>query len=230
MQVGLTCIHDTSACSGTWIRLCQHHTEVADPAVHATCYQQLPRMNNPIQHSFSEANTGKLRAMTDSKPAPDNEDGQPPQQANERLQLIWDVFTFQFKLLLDGLRDVLLSPLSIGSAIAGIVFGGKDPYRYYRPLLKLGRRSEIWINLFGHRQGRSTSDHLIEPLKQRVMAEAEANVWVRKAGEHLDRGRRGAPPADDTQPPSPAAARNTGAPQSEPGPPDPSEPPDNTQK
>jgi len=70
-----------------------------------------------------------------------------------RLHLLWDVVVFQFKLAADGLRDILLSPLSIISAILGLVAGGDNPYRYYRRLLRLGHKSEIWINLFGNREG-----------------------------------------------------------------------------
>ena len=46
-----------------------------------------------------------------------------------RLQLIWDVFVFQFKLIADGLRDVLLSPVSIISAVLGLLTGGDQPDR-----------------------------------------------------------------------------------------------------
>jgi hypothetical protein len=48
-----------------------------------------------------------------------------------RLQLVWDVTLFQFTLVLDGLRDVLLSPLSIGWAIIGLAAGGDQPDRTY---------------------------------------------------------------------------------------------------
>ena len=112
---------------------------------------------------------------------------QDPSTETSRLQLLWDVFLFQFKLAADGLRDVLLSPLSVISAIVGLVVGGEDPYRYFRQLLRLGRRSEAWINLFGHREDRGTSDEMVAPIKQRVISQAHGNRWIRKAGSKLNR-------------------------------------------
>ena len=104
-----------------------------------------------------------------------------------RLQLVLDVVVFQFKLAADGLRDVLLSPLSIIAAVMGLVAGGDDPYRYFRDLLRFGRRTELWINLFGYRKHAGTSDDLIAPIKEKVMSEAQANPWISKAGGELNR-------------------------------------------
>lgn len=86
-----------------------------------------------------------------------------------RVTLLWDVLVFQFKLVADGLRDVLLSPVSIVAAILGVVAGGDDPYRYFRSLLRLGHKSEAWLNLFGYRASAGTSDELIEPVRTRVV-------------------------------------------------------------
>ena len=45
-----------------------------------------------------------------------------PQDSVEvsRLQLLWDVLVFQFKLVADGLRDVLLSPVSTAVATSSL--------------------------------------------------------------------------------------------------------------
>ncbi len=121
----------------------------------------------------------------DTQDTPDREaDGG---RDRSRLQLLVDVFIFQFKLAADGLRDVVLSPLSIIAAIMGLVAGGDDPYRYFRDLLRFGRRSEIWINLFGYRKHTGTSDELIDPLKKKVMSEAQTNPWISRAGGELNR-------------------------------------------
>ena len=130
----------------------------------------------------------------------------PPAEPREtsRLRLVLDVFVFQFKLAADGIRDVLLSPLSIISAVMGLVAGGDDPYRYFRQLLRLGRRSEVWINLFGYRKHSGTSDELIAPIREKVMTEAQANPWLSKASDGLNRkldsvGEK-LRAADDTEP------------------------------
>ncbi|HEY5647491.1 MAG TPA: hypothetical protein VIS76_16185 [Pseudomonadales bacterium] len=116
-----------------------------------------------------------------------------PQQTQDddrntsRLQLVLDVFVFQFKLAADGIRDLILSPLSIISALLGLVAGGDDPHRYFRDLLRLGRRSELWINLFGYRKHGGTSDELIAPIRERVVSEAKTNPWISRAGGKLNR-------------------------------------------
>lgn len=64
--------------------------------------------------------------------------------------LIRDVGVLQVKLLVDGLRDLILLPASL---IAGIISllattDGKPGPQFYR-LIAVGKQSEKWINLFG---------------------------------------------------------------------------------
>lgn len=67
----------------------------------------------------------------------------------DRWALVWDVLMFQIKLALDALRDIVLSPLSLGALLLGLLTGGDKPYRYFERLLRFGRQSERVINLFG---------------------------------------------------------------------------------
>lgn len=71
---------------------------------------------------------------------------------NPRIELIRETAVFQVKLLVDGLRDAILIPVSIIAAMIGVLRGGPDCDREFRRVLKLGRRSERWINLFGHQR------------------------------------------------------------------------------
>ena len=68
----------------------------------------------------------------------------------DRWTMMRDIAVLQVKLVADGLRDFLLVPASL---IVGIVslFGGDDgrPAPHFYRLLRLGKRSERWINLFG---------------------------------------------------------------------------------
>lgn len=57
------------------------------------------------------------------------------------------LLAFQFKLLIDGLRDVILSPASIIAVLVG-VFGEGPADRPFRALLRFGRRTDAWIDLF----------------------------------------------------------------------------------
>ena len=104
-----------------------------------------------------------------------------------RLRLLWDALVFQLKLALDGTRDLLLIPVSIAATIWGILFGGDEPDRYFRRVLEWGRRSEIWINLFGHHAEGETADRLIEPFQQRVFDEVANNPQLRRASSELNR-------------------------------------------
>lgn len=68
----------------------------------------------------------------------------------DRPTLIRDVAMFQAKLIVDGLRDLVLVPVSL---VAGVVslMSGKDgePGPQFYHLLGVGKQSEQWINLFG---------------------------------------------------------------------------------
>ena len=132
--------------------------------------------------------------MSDQTPFDSHEpihNGEPPPGAeNEhhltRLQLVWQVLVFQVKLTADGIRDLLLVPVSLLAALIGLLTSRDDPGKYYKEVLKLGRRSEHWINLFGYRKGRGTSDEMLEPLQAMVMAEAERNPHLRRANHKMN--------------------------------------------
>ncbi len=66
-----------------------------------------------------------------------------------RTELIRDAVFFQGKLLLDGVRDLVLVPISIVAALIDLATGEKPAGRRFYSVVQLGRRSEHWINLFG---------------------------------------------------------------------------------
>ncbi len=67
-----------------------------------------------------------------------------------RWRLLRDLGVLQVKLVVDGLRDIILVPASLVAGIISIVSSndGKPGPQFYQ-LLAWGRQSEIWINLFG---------------------------------------------------------------------------------
>jgi len=68
----------------------------------------------------------------------------------DRWALIRDVAVFQVKLLVDGLRDLALVPLSLVAGIMSLVSGeDRVPGTQFYRLLGAGKQSERWINLFG---------------------------------------------------------------------------------
>jgi hypothetical protein len=79
-----------------------------------------------------------------------NHDSQEHDSGVERWTLIRDIGVLQVKLVVDGLRDIVLVPASL---IAGIISlatstDGKPGTQFYR-LLAWGKESEHWISLFG---------------------------------------------------------------------------------
>ena len=68
----------------------------------------------------------------------------------ERWSLLRDLGVLQVKLLVDGMRDLVLLPASLIAGIASIVTAkdGRPGLQFYH-LLGWGKQSEAWINLFG---------------------------------------------------------------------------------
>lgn len=66
-----------------------------------------------------------------------------------RWELIRDVLVFQGKLVVDGLRDVLLAPAALITGILAIVAPNPTTERLFFDVLRLGVRLDAWINLFG---------------------------------------------------------------------------------
>lgn len=102
-----------------------------------------------------------------------------------RAELALAVARFQLKLLLDGMRDILLSPVSIVAALMGILSNDPARDRAFRRVMIWGRKSEDWINLFGYRKG-AQSDELLQPLEQRVLNEVRGDGLVGRASRGLD--------------------------------------------
>jgi hypothetical protein len=69
--------------------------------------------------------------------------------SGQRFGVFRDVVVFQVKLVVDGLRDLLLSPLSIGAALIDLLVPGDDGGKRFYSVVRFGRRTEQWINLFG---------------------------------------------------------------------------------
>ena len=76
-----------------------------------------------------------------------NKDANP--SVTDRWTLIRDIAVFQMKLIVDGLRDLILLPISLGVGLYSLIKGGNEPGTEFYDLLRVGRRSEHWINLFG---------------------------------------------------------------------------------
>jgi len=104
-------------------------------------------------------------------------------------QLIKKVIGFQFKLALDGIRDVLLSPISIGAAVLGLLTRPDDPEKYYRSLLKFGMKSDRWINLFDspeYMDKKQSSDEYISKIEDLVVSEYNKGGVLKSVKDQTD--------------------------------------------
>ena len=124
-----------------------------------------------------------------------NEDGPLP----DRWTLIRDILVLQLKLVVDGLRDFILVPISLVVGIISLVKVGNDGGGEFYELLRAGRRSERWINLFGAAErvcGPSIADdhfptedidELVNRVESFVVDEYSRGGVTRQAKNQLDR-------------------------------------------
>ena len=117
----------------------------------------------------------------------------------DRWTLIRDLAVFQVKLLFDGFRDLLLLPISLIAGFVSLIKGGRKPSSEFYDLLKLGRRSEHWINLFGaasHLHGPATEedrfpvedvDEMVSRVESYVVDEFHRGGVTAQAKERLDK-------------------------------------------
>jgi hypothetical protein len=66
-----------------------------------------------------------------------------------RRRLLRDIGVLQVKLIVDGFRDLVLVPLSLIAGAVSLLRGGREPGPEFYDLLRMGKESERWINLFG---------------------------------------------------------------------------------
>ena len=141
-----------------------------------------------------------------------------PTPGQQRWVLLRDIGVLQVKLLVDGLRDLLLVPASLVAGVVSLLSSenGRPGLQFYE-LLGFGKQTERWINLFGAVEhspanldreipfGDADIDDLVGRLETFVVDEYHSGAVTSQAKERLEkalktirrRGRRnpGPPPA-----------------------------------
>lgn len=119
--------------------------------------------------------------------------------SRNRRDLVRDVAIFQVKVIVDGFRDLLLVPLSLVAGLISLLSGGREPGPEFYDLLKLGRRSDRWINLFGAAErlhgppttdegfGGTDIDRFAARVEEFVVEEYRQGGLTRQARDRLDR-------------------------------------------
>jgi hypothetical protein len=104
--------------------------------------------------------------------------------------LLRDLAIFQLKLMIDGLKDVVLSPVSFVAASVDILFPGpRRGHRFYA-VMTVGEKFDRWLNLFGAAQeadagndglfgaSRAGSPTMLGRLESMVLGHDEADTAV----------------------------------------------------
>ena len=81
---------------------------------------------------------------------------------HDRMTLARDIAVLQVKLIVDGLRDFILVPISLVAGMISLFRAGDPSGNEFYNLLRVGKRSERWINLFG------AADRVAEPTDPKV--------------------------------------------------------------
>ena len=102
-------------------------------------------------------------------------------QATPKRYARWPLFrqgiVFQLKLGLDALRDILMSPISIVLVVTDIVMANNHQQSYFIRLMRLGKKTDHWINLFGVDLPSS------EPENNKVATDSNVDYWFMKIEE-----------------------------------------------
>lgn len=109
-----------------------------------------------------------------------------------RWRLLSDAVTFQIKLAIDGLRDLVLIPISALAALLSLLGVRDSPLEFYN-VVRLGKRTERAINLFAvadRDQAQpvevTTVDRLAQRLEKAVAEQYERGGVTRTAKDAID--------------------------------------------
>lgn len=120
-----------------------------------------------------------------------------PEYRVSRWEFLRDVAVLQLKLIVDGLRDLILVPASLVVALVSLGRGGNDTGREFYELLQYGKRSEELIDLFGALEKRGLEprgekridsiDEIADRIEAFIVHEYNKGGVTQKAKQRLDR-------------------------------------------
>ncbi len=136
----------------------------------------------------------------------------PTAETSQATPLLREVLRFQLKLVLEALRDIVLSPVALAAAMLDFAMMSRQPPRYFRAMRALGRRTDDWIDLWavaddvpGNKP--ENVDALLARVEEVVrdprVGAHRARVLMRWAESQMARQRRRSGIAAPPAPPSP---------------------------
>jgi len=117
---------------------------------------------------------------------------------SKRSVLIRNAVVFQLKLMADGLRDLVLLPVSLVATVIGLLRGGDEPEREFLRVIEIGRESEQWINLFGnhdvpdHSNAVASIDALFSKVEKTLKQQYQAAGISKSAQAEIDQALQAA--------------------------------------
>jgi hypothetical protein len=116
--------------------------------------------------------------------------------SHSKAVLLRDLSIFQVKLLLDGMKDIVLMPATIVAAAIDIVFPGPRPGHRFYLVMTLGERFDRWLNLFSAADRADASKNGLfsrgRAGRSTILDEIEEMLTGRRRGER-DAGMQGTP-------------------------------------
>ena len=92
--------------------------------------------------------------------------------SNERWKFFRDVLVFEYKMLLDNIRDFALMPVSLVAALIDLIFKGKRQGSLFYQVLRWGAHSEEVINVYSaiqaHERPEVNPDYTVEAVIARL--------------------------------------------------------------
>ena len=87
-----------------------------------------------------------------------------------RGRILRSMIVFQYKLMIDAAKDLLLSPLSLAAGLVDLIRPAPHSRMLFPALMRQGQRAERAINLFGRKRARSewTVDQLMEQMEEHL--------------------------------------------------------------
>ncbi len=104
-------------------------------------------------------------------------------------RLFRDLAGFQLKLLLDAVRDLMLSPISIIAVLTGVFSRQDNPGKHFYALMKIGHKTDRWINLFGTGEEdnpSTSSDVYLRKMEKIIVKEYEKGGVIKQAKDKTD--------------------------------------------
>ena len=114
----------------------------------------------------------------------------PDPQPYPRRRIARDLILFQAKLWIEGFKDVILVPLSLGAALLDLIFRRSRSRGALHSIMRSGNRFERWIDLYGglhdmerwHDEHRRASTNTLD-LGSDSPASPRPGAWQNGAGQ-----------------------------------------------